>query len=96
MATIKKSMTSKEKCDLIEATLPRFFGSSFQYQKHFKVSRQIYGDGDPKEYVVLESDNGVFNAYWMHQISLTYVFLIRDGKVWLQTIRNLNLVMNAL
>mgnify|MGYP003603598112 CR=1 FL=1 len=96
MAKIKKSMTSKEKCDLIEASLPRFFGSSIQFQKHFKVSRQIYGDNDPREYVVLESDNGIFNVYWMYQISLTYVFLIRDGKVWLQSIRNLNVVMNAL
>ncbi len=89
-------MTDNEKCNLIEATLPRFFGSFYNTKCMFKVYRAKHGTTFPRECVVLESNNGVFNAHWVHELSLVYIMFFADGKIWLQSIRNLNLVMNAL
>lgn len=89
-------MTEHENCDLIEASLPRFFGSFNKDQNQFVISRKKPEKGDNHECVVLTSTNGIFNAYWMKEIVEHYVCSVIDGEIYLEWIRNLYLVKSAL
>ena len=96
MITIKKKMTEHEICDLIEASLPRFFGSFNKDQSQFVISRKRPNKWRTGECVVLTSTNGIFNAYWMKELVEHYVCLVIDGEIYLESIRNLYLVKSAL
>ena len=89
-------MSAKEKCDLIEATLPRFFSVSSDASKLFVVSRKCAPKFYPRECVVIESTSGVFNAWWLREFSYSYTFFFYDNKLWIQSVRNLNLICSAL
>lgn len=89
-------MTAKEKCDLIEATLPWFFKISYGASEFFEVSRQECTKLNIRECVVIESTNGVFNSWWVHEFSRAYVCFFYDDKLWLESVRNLGLICSAL
>lgn len=89
-------MTDGEKCVLIEATLPRFFSVTCDASKMFVVSRQRCIKFNNRECVVIESTNGLFSAWWIQKFTTSYVCFFYDDKLWLQSIRNLNLICSAL
>ena len=96
MITLKKHMTHSEKCDLIEATLPRFLRSTCGADKLFEVSRQFTCGINPRECVVIESVNGIITSYWLREFSNYYVCFVQDDKLWLETVRNLSFICSAL
>lgn len=89
-------MTDRENCDLIEATLPRFFGSFNKDQNHFVISRSKPDKWRTQECVVLTPTNGVINAHWLREFVEHYVCFVADGAIYLENVRNLYLVKSAL
>lgn len=89
-------MTSKEKCDLIVATLPRFFRVSSDASDMFIVSRQNCDRYNHRECVVIESTNGVFSSWWVQEFSRHYICFFYDDKLWLESVRNLVFICSAL
>lgn len=96
MVSLKRRMTDSEKCNLIEATLPRFFMGTSGGSKLFEVSRQYTCGINPRECVVIKSTNGIINSYWLREFSNSYICFVQDNQLWLETVRNLYLICSAL